>query len=132
MDSNTKMGHHREDHVRADEPIPSTQEAPDRKMEDLQDQSDASDDHNFALTLAGKNTEDEREIKLEFLADVGQEMRTPMNGIIGFASLLGKTPLSVAQREYLGAINKSVTGLLQNSKPAKSIWQKDRSRCAGA
>jgi len=106
------MGHHNEDHVRANKPIVSAQEEPDHETNDFQDTNDALESHNIALMLARKKGENESEIKSEFLANISHEIRTPMNGIIGFASLLGDTPLSVEQREYLDSINKSATSLL--------------------
>lgn len=51
--------------------------------------------------------------KSEFLATMSHEMRTPMNAIVGMADLLGETPLSVSQKEYLGVLSRSTAHLLE-------------------
>lgn len=55
--------------------------------------------------------------KGEFLANMSHELRTPMNAILGMLTLLGHTPLSVNQRDYVtkteGAA-KSLLGLLNS------------------
>lgn len=45
--------------------------------------------------------------KSEFLAMVSHEIRTPINGVIGFARLLADTPLTSEQREHLDMIQTS-------------------------
>ena len=50
--------------------------------------------------------------KADFLATMSHEIRTPMNAVIGFAELLGKTPLNATQGEYVTAIRESGTHLL--------------------
>ncbi len=42
--------------------------------------------------------------KSAFLAVMSHEIRTPMNGVLGMAQLLGSTPLSPEQREYINTI----------------------------
>ena len=48
----------------------------------------------------------------EFLAMMSHEMRTPMNGLLGFATLLEGTSLDARQREYVGMIRESSQGLM--------------------
>jgi hypothetical protein len=45
--------------------------------------------------------------KSEFLANMSHEVRTPLNGVLGMADLLLKTPLSPEQREYALTIRES-------------------------
>lgn len=50
--------------------------------------------------------------KNEFLAVMSHEMRTPLNGIVGFTYLLKKTKLNLEQKEYVNTIEKSGESLL--------------------
>ncbi|MCG8668908.1 MAG: response regulator [Pseudomonadales bacterium] len=51
--------------------------------------------------------------KSEFLAQLSHEIRTPMNGILGMTELLGGTPLSHTQQDYLKTISSSGSHLLK-------------------
>ncbi|HEU4683323.1 MAG TPA: ATP-binding protein [Nitrospira sp.] len=50
--------------------------------------------------------------KGDFLAIMSHEMRTPMNGIVGVADLLGDTHLTEEQQEYVGILRRSSSNLL--------------------
>ncbi|MBS1144522.1 MAG: sensor hybrid histidine kinase [Proteobacteria bacterium] len=50
--------------------------------------------------------------KSAFLANMSHEIRTPMNAILGYAHLLGKSPLQPAQRDRLGKIEGAGKHLL--------------------
>jgi signal transduction histidine kinase/CheY-like chemotaxis protein/HPt (histidine-containing phosphotransfer) domain-containing protein len=52
------------------------------------------------------------EAKSRFLAHLSHEVRTPLNGIMGFLGLLRKTPLDDVQRDYLQAVETSSHRLL--------------------
>lgn len=50
--------------------------------------------------------------KTEFLANMGHEIRTPINGVLGMAELLSKTDLDARQRTFTEIITKSASTLL--------------------
>ncbi|MGI1677363.1 MAG: response regulator [Cellvibrionaceae bacterium] len=80
--------------------------------EDLRETLDTVEIQNVELNLARKEALEASSAKSEFLANTSHEIRTPINGIIGFAGLLSKTKLSSQQQEYLQTIQKSSQGLL--------------------
>ncbi len=51
--------------------------------------------------------------KGQFLATMSHEVRTPLNGIVGFTSLLLDTTLSAEQRDYVQTIRSSGEALIQ-------------------
>ena len=51
--------------------------------------------------------------KGQFLATMSHEVRTPLNGIVGFASLLLETGLTSEQREFVETIRTSSESLIQ-------------------
>jgi PAS domain S-box-containing protein len=51
--------------------------------------------------------------KSEFLSNVGHELRTPMNAIIGMTELALDTELSAEQRGYLGHVKSAAGSLLE-------------------
>lgn len=60
-----------------------------------------------ALLRAKKAAENADKAKGEFLTMVSHEIRTPINGVIGFARLLSDTQLTAAQREHVAMIHSS-------------------------
>jgi signal transduction histidine kinase len=50
--------------------------------------------------------------KSTFLAQMSHEIRTPLNAVIGLSSLLGDTPLTTEQREYVDTILTAGQNLL--------------------
>ncbi len=67
---------------------------------------------NVDLAQAQKEALEGSRIKSEFIANMSHEVRTPMNGIVGFTNLLLETELSPLQRNYLTTIQKSTLNLL--------------------
>jgi ligand-binding sensor domain-containing protein/signal transduction histidine kinase len=53
------------------------------------------------------------EAKSDFLARMGHELRTPMNGVVGMTELIARSPLSVTQARQLQTIRTSAKTLLQ-------------------
>ena len=64
------------------------------------------------LEEAKEKAESSSQAKSRFLANISHEIRTPINGILGFAKLLRKTPLDNAQRDYIKTIAGSAGTLL--------------------
>ncbi|UDL96348.1 response regulator [Lichenihabitans sp. PAMC28606] len=56
---------------------------------------------------ARSRAEASTQAKSRFLATVSHEVRTPLNGILGMAELLGATPLDPEQQAYVDAIHSS-------------------------
>ncbi|MBG8554328.1 PAS domain S-box protein [Hymenobacter guriensis] len=67
---------------------------------------------NAELRQAKETAEQTARVKQEFLANISHEIRTPMHGILGMASLLGRTPLTDEQREFVQHIQESAENLL--------------------
>ena len=75
------------------------------------------------LYEAKQNTQEVEKLKTKFLANIGHEFRTPMNGILGFVDLMNKTELTKKQREYLGMIHRSSKNLLTNIETLLDLSQ---------
>ncbi len=64
------------------------------------------------LLAAKERAEESTRAKESFVAHMSHEIRTPITGIMGLSDLLGETPLSSEQKEYLGGIMHSSESLL--------------------
>ncbi len=84
----------------------------DQATSDLQETLDTVEIQSIELDIARKRAVEANRSKSQFLANTTHEIRTPINGILGFTSLLLKSPLTTQQREYLRTIAHSSQGLL--------------------
>jgi len=75
------------------------------------------------LYKAKLKTKEVEQLKTKFLANIGHEFRTPMNGILGFIELIKQTDLDKRQREYLGMINHSSKNLMTNIETLLDLSQ---------
>lgn len=74
--------------------------------------------HNAEL-----KTKEVEKLKTRFLANIGHEFRTPMNGILGFIELFTQTPLDKNQNEYIKMISKSSKSLMNNIETLLELSQ---------
>jgi len=68
-------------------------------------------------------TEEVEKLKTKFLANIGHEFRTPMNGILGFIELLSHTDLDKQQREYINMVSHSSKNLMSNIETLLDLSQ---------
>ncbi len=68
------------------------------------------------------------QLKTKFLANIGHEFRTPMNGILGFVELLNKTSPSDTQREYIQSVQSSARNLMSNIENLLDLAQMQTGR----
>lgn len=86
----------------------------DQNLKELRETLETVEIQNIEIDLARKNAVQASQAKSEFLANTSHEIRTPINGIIGFANLLKKTTLDNKQLEYVDTIDESAKSLLLN------------------
>lgn len=68
------------------------------------------------------------QLKSKFLANIGHEFRTPMNGILGFVDLLSKTSPSDTQLEYIHSVQGSARNLMSNIENLLDLAQMQNGR----
>jgi signal transduction histidine kinase/CheY-like chemotaxis protein len=76
-----------------------------------------------ALHKAEIQTKEVEKLKTKFLANIGHEFRTPMNGILGFIELIKETDLDKNQREYLDMVHNSSKNLMSNIETLLDLSQ---------
>ena len=79
---------------------------------------DVTDFYNAKL-----KTKEVEKLKAKFLANIGHEFRTPMNGILGFLELLSHSHLDKKQTEYIELITKSSKNLMGNIETLLDLSQ---------
>jgi signal transduction histidine kinase len=78
------------------------------------------------LTEALDRAHTAREAKSAFLSSMSHEMRTPLNGVMGMAAVLDRTPLTPRQREMVEVIQRSADDLDQVICGLLAIGRGDR------
>jgi signal transduction histidine kinase len=76
---------------------------------------DVTEKQQLEETLLRAKQEAERadKVKSQFISIMSHETRTPLNGVLGFASVLRETPLNEEQISYLDKITESGQNLLR-------------------
>jgi len=80
------------------------------------------------LHFAKMKTKEVEQLKTRFLANIGHEFRTPMNGILGFLELLEETDTDAQQKEYLNMISRSSKNLMLNIETLLDLSQMQGNR----
>lgn len=75
------------------------------------------------LQKARMQTKEVEKLKTKFLANIGHEFRTPINGILGFIELLKDTNLDEYQSEYLDMVEYSSKNLMNNIEALLDLSQ---------
>lgn len=85
------------------------------------------EDHTELMDMKAEVVKVEQ-LKSKFLANIGHEFRTPMNGILGFVELLSKTSPSDTQLEYIHSVQGSARNLMSNIENLLDLAQMQNGR----
>ena len=80
--------------------------------EKLQDYTNLLEEKNLALDVAAQEAERANEAKNRYLSHMNHEMRTPLNGFMGFLELMEETRLDEQQQEFMHLMKQSSSHLL--------------------
>ncbi|MBU1641793.1 response regulator [bacterium] len=80
------------------------------------------------LEHALSKTQEIEQLKTKFLANIGHEFRTPMNGILGFVELLEHTHPTESQHEYIHMIHSSARNLMTSIESLLDLSQMEGGR----
>ena len=83
-----------------------------RLRNDFDKKYDSSQQQRSKLEASNSKFLKELESKNQFISSLSHELRTPMNGLIGFSALLAETKLNSEQQEYVHTIQASLESLL--------------------
>ncbi|MDF1618642.1 response regulator [Petrocella sp. FN5] len=81
-------------------------------LDEIDDANAVINKRNNELKILKEQAEASVKTKSAFLANMSHEIRTPMNAIIGFSSLLRKTPLNHKQEDYINKVDHAAHRLL--------------------
>src|SRR5690606_18707338 len=84
----------------------------DQYTEDLRETLETIEIQNIELDIARKQALEASRVKSELLAKTSHEIRTTLNGIVGFTNLTLQTELQEQQREHVNTIRDSAQNLL--------------------
>lgn len=79
------------------------------------------------LAEARDRAEAASQAKTRFLTNISHELRTPLNGVLGMAEILGRTSLSVPQRNHLAILKTSGEDLLRMIEHILQVTRLERS-----
>ena len=68
---------------------------------------------NAELVQAREQAVAASRVKSEFMANMSHEIRTPLHGVIGFITVLAKTPLNATQKSYVHLLKNAAHSLLE-------------------
>ncbi len=71
-----------------------------------------ADDRSGLERRGGERRSNDSDGRIQFVASISHEMRTPLNGILGMIALLNDSELTPNQRAYVDAVKTSASGLL--------------------
>ncbi|MBU1657915.1 response regulator [bacterium] len=75
------------------------------------------------LHQAELKSKEAEKLKSKFLANIGHEFRTPMNGVLGFVELLSQTNIDKTQTDYVQMISRSSRNLMANIETLLDLSQ---------
>ncbi|MFA6617781.1 MAG: histidine kinase dimerization/phospho-acceptor domain-containing protein [Candidatus Neomarinimicrobiota bacterium] len=72
-----------------------------KHLKKLRDTEDILEQKNTALSQAHNKAEESSRLKTAFLNNISHELRTPMNGILGFTELLTRSDIEQEKNSFI-------------------------------